>query len=200
MGSIPLQSLRSDTMASFVSHLLNPAGLALGVFAGLTYLMREAWVAGVAGVVLFSFMPGVILVYLHRAGYITDLYPDERHQRAGLLLLGALCYFGGYAVLLWLDAPVFMLVAGCTFGLNSLLVWWINQYWKISIHAVGVSGGVSVLLLAGGLCLWPSLLTVPLVAWARLRLRAHTPAQVTAGLLLGGSSTVLLRALVFSSP
>lgn len=195
-----MHSVRSHRIASFVSHLLNPAGLALGVFAGLTYLMREAWVAGITGVVLFSVMPGIILIYLHRVGYITDLYPHERSQRGSLLLLGTLCYFGGYVVLLWLDAPVFMLVAGCAFGLNSLLVWWINQYWKISIHAVGVSGGVSVLLLAGGLVLWPSLLMLPLVAWARLRLQAHTPAQVTAGLLLGGSSTMLLRALVFSAP
>jgi membrane-associated phospholipid phosphatase len=197
---IQLHSDRSERMAAFVSHVLNPAGLALGVFMVLTYLMREAWIAGATGVLLYAVMPGALLIYLHRIGFITELYPEERRQRANLLLLGALCYFCGYGILLWLDAPLLMLVAGCAFALNTLLVLWINRFWKISIHAVGVSGGVSVLLLAGGVTLWPALLALPLVAWARLRLRAHTPAQVTAGLLLGGSSTILLQALVFSAP
>jgi hypothetical protein len=195
-----LHSARSERMAAFVSHLLNPAGLALGVFVVLTYLTRDAWIAGATGVLLYAVMPGGLLVYLHRAGYITDLYPDQRGERASLLVLGALCYFFGYGVLVWLRAPVFMLVAGCAFGLNTVLVLWINRYWKISIHAVGVSGGVSVLMLAGGATLWPTLITLPLVAWARLRLRAHTPAQVTAGLALGGVSTMLLQAFVFPAP
>jgi len=188
---------RLEKIASLVSHLLNPAGLAMAVFVVLTWLTQEAWVAGVVGVLLYAIIPAIFLVYLYRAGYITDLYPDERNQRAGLLLSGALCYFAGFAVLLLLEAPVHMLIAGCTFGFNTLLVWWINQYWKISFHAVGVGGGVSVLMLAGGVSLWPALLAMPLVAWSRLRLKAHTPAQVTAGLLLGGCSTILLCVLVF---
>lgn len=199
-GENAVESGRLEKIASLVSHLLNPAGLAMGVFAVLTWLMREAWVAGMVGMLLYSIIPGVLLVYLYRAGYITALYPDERSQRGGLLMLGTLCYFAGVAVLVLLEAPLPMLVAGCAFGCNTLLVWWINQYWKISIHAVGVGGGVSVLLLAGGASLWPALLTLPLVAWARLRLRAHTLAQVTAGLLLGGCSTLLLCALIFSIP
>ncbi len=194
---VPLTETKSNRVAAWVSHVLNPAGLALVVFVVLTLLRREAWLAGVAGVVLYAVVPGLILVALHRTGVITELYPGERAQRGGLLLSGALCYFAGYGVLSWLQAPAAMLIAGCAFGLNALLVWGINQYWKISIHAVGVSGGVSVLVLAGGAPLWPSLLALPLVAWARLRVGAHTPAQVMAGLLLGGCSTLLLRAFAF---
>ncbi|MEW6755365.1 MAG: hypothetical protein AB1505_30945 [Candidatus Latescibacterota bacterium] len=183
-------------VAWLVSHLLNPAGLALLLFAGLTWLAQEAWLAGMAGAVLYSVMPGGILVWLRRSGYISELYPVERSQRAGLLLLGTLCYFAGVAVLLLLEAPIAMLIAGVAFACNTLLVWWINQYWKISIHAVGVSGAVSLLLLIGGASLWPALLALPLVAWARLHLRAHTVAQVAVGLLLGGISSALLCALV----
>lgn len=186
-------------MASLVSHLLNPAGLALLVFARLTWLIQDAWLAGAVGILLYAIVPGFLLLYLHRAGHIAALYPEERQERKNMLLLGALCYFAGFAVLLLLEAPLPMLVAGCAFGCNALLVWLINQHWKISIHAVGVSGGVSVLLLAGGTSLWPFLLTLPLVAWARLHLRAHTLGQVAAGLLLGGLSTVLLCRLLASA-
>jgi hypothetical protein len=190
---------RTQKFAFLITHLLNPAGLALVVFAMLTWLAREAWLAGAVGVLLYSVAPGLFLVYLHRAGYITALYPAERRERGGMLLLGSLCYFAGFGVLLLLHAPLPMLVAGCAFGCNAFLVWLINQHWKISIHAVGVSGGVSVLLLTGGSSLWPFLLALPLVAWSRLHLKAHTLAQVTVGLLLGGISTVLLCGLLFST-
>jgi len=191
-----VESIQLKKLASLISHLLNPSGLALAVFIMLTWLAQEAWLAGVVGVFLYSIIPALILLYLYRAGHIADLYPNERRQRAGLLLLGSLCYFLGFVVLLLLEAPVPMLVAGGAFGCNTLLVWLINRYWKISIHAVGASGGVSVLLLAGGAHLWPFLLALPLVAWARLHLKAHTPAQVAAGFLLGGCSTSLLCTLM----
>lgn len=190
-----MDDLRLRRLASVVSHLLNPAGLAFLVFGMLTWRIQEAWVAGAVGALVYAVVPGGLLVYLHRAGYITDLYPEERSERAGMLLVGSLCYFGGVAVLHYVEAPLPMLLAGCTFGCNALLVWFINHHWKISIHAVGVGGGVSVLLFSGGASLWPFLLALPLVAWARLHLRAHTPAQVTAGLLLGGVSTVILCTL-----
>lgn len=190
-----MERSRLEKLASLVSHLLNPAGLALVVFIILTWLLQDAWLAGMIGMLLYSVIPGLLLILLYRVGYIAELYPDERSQRAGLLLLGTLCYFLGFAVLLLLKAPMPMLVAGFAFGSNTLLVWLINRFWKISIHAVGVSGGVSVLLLTGGSSLWPFLLALPLVGWARLRLKAHTPAQVAAGFLLGGSATALLCAL-----
>ncbi len=182
-------------LACLLSHLLNPAGLALAVFGGLVWGHPQAWAAGAVAVVLYSLVPGVALLGLHRSGRIPALYPEERQERAGMLLAGATCYFAGVAALRWCGAPLPMLLAGATFGVNALLVWLINRHWKISIHAVGVGGGVCLLLLAGGLSRWPVLAAIPLVAWARLHLQAHTPAQVAAGLALGSLSAALLHAL-----
>ena len=195
VSDLPLRRI-----ASLVSHLLNPAALALLVFGMLAWRAPADWVAGGVGVLLYAVVPGVLLVYLFRAGHISALYPDERRERAAMLLVGSLCYFAGVAVLYWCRAPFPMLLAGCAFGCNAMLVWLINQHWKISIHAVGVGGGVSILLLSGGVSLWPFLLALPLVAWARLQLRAHTPAQVTAGLVLGSASTVTLCVLFLGGP
>ena len=187
---------RLDRGASLVSHLLNPAMVAWWVFGGLAWLVGGSWVAGIAGVAFYAVLPGLVLIFLYKIGFIEDVYPPERAQRACLLLLGAGCYFLGVVVLRIVEAPDFMLGAGWTYCGNSLLVWQINRYWKISIHAMVVSGGVLILLLAGGMWLWPLVLTLPLVAWARLQLKSHTPAQIVAGALLGGCSTGLLLSLL----
>ncbi len=186
-----------DRLASLVSHLLNPAMVAWGVFATLMWLKEEAWWAGLTGLVFYSLVPGLALLYLYRTGTIEDVYLPERRQRARLLPLGVICYLAGVVVLWLVEAPALMLGAGCTFCGMALLVWQIDRYWKISIHAAGVSGGLCIVLAATGWGLWPLSLSLPLVMWARLRLQAHTPAQVWAGAALGSVATVLLLNLVF---
>ena len=44
-----------------------------------------------------------------------------------------------------------------------------------------------------GFELWLLFLALPMVAWARLRLRSHSPAQVAVGAVLGG----LMSAVIF---
>lgn len=192
-----MEPCRLDKLASLISHALNPSVVGLGVFGGLTWMDRGAWPAGTAGVFFFSILPGTILFHLRRTGHIDQLYPNDRKQRGRLLLLGVTCYFLGSMVLLLLSAPTLMVGAGCAFCCNTLLVWLINRKWKISIHAAGVGGGLLILLLAGGTGLWSLAPALPLLAWSRLRLGSHTPAQVMAGASLGGSATGLTLGLTF---
>lgn len=184
-----------DRVASGLSHLLNPAMVAWGVFAGLAWLAGGKWWAGLTGMFFYGLVPALALLYLYCNGSISHVYLPERDQRARLLLLGAGCYFLG-CVSLWLvRAPDLILGAGCVYCGNALVVWQINRHWKISIHAVGVSGGVFLLWAASGGRLWPLSLALLLVAWARLQLQAHTLGQVLGGILLGGASAGLLLSL-----
>lgn len=181
--------------ASALSHLLNPAMVGWGVFAGLAWLAGGYWWAGLTGMFFYGLVPTVALLSMYRNGAISHVYLPERDQRARLLLLGAACYFLGFVGLWLVRAPDLMLGAGCVYCGNALVVWRINRHWKISIHAVGVSGGVLLLLAASGGRLWPLSLALLLVAWARLQLQAHTLGQVVGGILLGGASAVLLLRL-----
>ncbi|MBI2502079.1 MAG: hypothetical protein HYW07_02465 [Candidatus Latescibacteria bacterium] len=188
-----------DFLAWLISHLFNPAMVAWGVFSVLVWLKGGAWWAGLAGVVFYSLVPGVALLYLYRTGMIADVYLPERSQRARLLPLGVAWYFAGLVVLWLVSAPAPMMGAGCAFCGMALLVWQIDRFWKISIHATGVGGGLGIVLAAAGWSLWPLSLSLPLVMWARLRLQAHTPAQVWGGAVLGGAASSLLLNLFFSA-
>lgn len=183
--------LHPHRAARFLSHLLNPALLALLVF-GVQAHGQDAWLAGSVAIGAFSLIPGLLLWRLVRSGYLDHAYPDDRNQRAALLLLGALCYALGTAALRGMDAPPLMQVTAAACVVSTLLVWWINRSYKISIHAAGVGGATCVLLLSSGSAAWPCLLSWPAVAWARLYLRAHTPLQIGAGGALGAGSMALL--------
>ena len=187
----PFFRLHPHQVAHFLSHLLNPALLALLVFGVQAHVLDD-WLAGSLAIGAFSLVPGLLLWYFVRSGYLDKAYTDDRNKRATLLLLGALCYALGSAALYGIGAPPLMLITAVSCIVNTLLVWWINRSYKISIHAAGVGGATCVLLISVGSAAWPFLLSWPAVAWARLYLQAHTPMQIGAGGALGAGSTALL--------
>lgn len=182
---------RLHPVAHFLSHLLNPALLALLVFGVQAHVLGD-WLAGSVAIGTFALVPGLLLWYFVRSGYLDQAYTDDRNKRATLLLLGALCYTLGGAALYGIGAPPLMLVTAASCVVSTLLVWWINRFYKISIHAAGVGGATCVLLISLGSAAWPCLLSWPAVAWARLYLRAHTPMQVGTGGALGAGNMALL--------
>ena len=190
---------KADRTARLISHLLSPAAVALAVFASLTswHGWDRFWTCGLVGIGFFVLVPGLTLALLKLRGAIVgDVYDPPPRVRERVLLAGAACYLVGYGSLTLCAAPPVMLWGGVTFLCGSVLVWLIGKGGvKISIHAGGVSGSGIILLTVGGGELWPILVALPLVGWARLRLRAHTPAQVVAGLGMGALLAALLRPL-----
>jgi hypothetical protein len=87
----------------------------------------------------------------------------------------------------WLDAPreVYALVVAMVAGVAVALA--ISLFWKISIHTACVAGSVAVLTIVLGGAFVALGAVVLAVGWARVTLRDHTAAQVTAGALVGAA-------------
>ena len=85
---------------------------------------------------------------------------------------------------MWPAPADFRMLAAANF-LQALLFMLITLRWKISLHSAA-AGSLTVLGVAAfsmsGLYL---ALTVPLIAWARVRLQRHTLMQTVAGAALG---------------
>ena len=179
--------------ARFLSHLFSPAAMAVWVFAGLGILRpgETDWKALGIALALFTLLPCAVMVLLRRRG-LEDVYAPEPALRQRILLMGTACYLTGFLVLSAVDAAPIMTWSAASITLAAAAVRVIDRFWKISIHSVGVAAGVFVLVTVGGAGQWPQLAAPPLVAWARLRLGAHTVPQLLAGILLGALVPALL--------
>lgn len=60
----------------------------------------------------------------------------------------------------------------------------ITQFWKISIHASGISGPATFLTHQLGVGMIPFALLILPISWARIKLKAHDIYQVMAGILV----------------
>jgi hypothetical protein len=178
-----------DRIAVVVSEVLAPAVLVavllltVGWHAGETPGVSRWW--GLPGALFAAVIPLGYVLHGVRKGRLTNHHIPERAARRIPLLFGTASLVAGLLLLLALGAPREVLALLTTGGVGLAIFALVTHWWKMSIHAGVASGTVAALTVIYGAV---ALLGVPLVllgCWARVRLTAHTPAQVVVGAMVG---------------
>ena len=147
---------------------------------------------GLLGAVFAIGLPYAYIAWLIRTGGATDRHVSRREDRPKVLVAVLLCLAAGIAVLVFLGAPpllIWLLVGEVLLVLACLVI---SKIWKISMHSAVAAGTMAALVVVLGPWALLAGVAVVLVSWGRVVLRDHTPAQVTAGAVLGGAVLSLL--------
>ena len=140
--------------------------------------------------------PLAVIIFMMRAGKVSDSSISHRRERGVPFLVTALCYLGVYLFMTHIRAPHWLAMFYAGACASTVMAFVINLFWKISAHGM-VMGGLCAMVLfiavKGLAVVWmmPWITGVVLIAGAvgsaRLYLGRHTPWQVYAGLLLGAA-------------
>jgi len=188
-------------IAHFISYVFHP--LLMPTY-GLAFLFKlkfyffysfpfEAKLAIIAIVFLnTAFMPSLFFLFLRYRKVISSLKMENKNERIIPFIITAVFYYGTFYILRRFNLPplVYYLIFGSFCLIIISLI--INFWWKISIHTIAI-GGLTGAFIAIGLYLSMNLLLLVAlcvfvagcIGFARLKLMAHTPAQVYMGFLLG---------------
>ena len=186
-----------DRIARIVSEVFAPAVLVaallltVGWHAGDQPGVSRWW--GLPGALFAAVIPLGYVLHGVRAGRFTDHHIPERADRRIPLIFGTGSLVAGLILLIVLGAPreVLALLAAGGVGLGVFAL--VTHWWKMSIHAGVAAGTVAALTAVYGPV---ALIGAPLVVlggWARVRLTAHTPAQVVVGAMAGA----LIAGIIF---
>jgi membrane-associated phospholipid phosphatase len=193
---ITLQKLLARTV-SVIFHPLNAPTYGLififtaGTYVSLLPFEAKKLITLVIGINTLV-LPLVMIPLFHRLGIIKSIHMPDHKERLVPIVFTLIPYAFSFYFLRKLPipniVPLYMLAATATVVLTLIVTIW----WKISIHMVGI-GGLAGLVFAFALIyqanvlvfLVLSFLFAGIVAWARLSLKAHNPAQVYSGFLLG---------------
>lgn len=144
-------------------------------------------------------LPLLSALLLLKMNQISSLAMKAREERKIPYLASAFFYFTESYFLMNTEVPVLVkaLMFGATLLVVSVLL--VNLFWKISAHMVGI-GGLCGMMIAVSYRIQINLhfviillfLIAGLVAFSRLKLSAHSPAQVYIGFLLGVSVQLIL--------
>ncbi len=157
------------------------------------------WLWSVVYMLLAVVAPLTFLIWQVLHGRVTDLDVHLREQRKAALLVSIAGFGAAWVALVLGHAHPFLTVLAGTGLMQWLAIFIITTRWKISIHAASATGVSLLLIRMFGSPTAPFLVSIPLVAWSRIKLRHHTPAQTFAGICLGltifALGTVLTPAL-----
>jgi len=135
--------------------------------------------------VLFSsILPFSSILYFKKIGKISSLEAPIRKQRLELLVMSSLFNSIAFALLHYFDASDIVQGLMFCYAINTVITWLITRYWKISIHMIGLGGPFVALLLSGYNNLFLMALIIILVYLSRIKLKAHSHAQLIAGTFL----------------
>ena len=157
-------------------------------------------IAVVGTFVLTCALPLSAIGILMLRGKVKDIQIEDSKERT-VPFIYSLCGFGFWSYLMnsVLHAPAYigLTCIGATVAIGLIAL--INRWWKISAHMTGIGGlfggllsyclGIGAIPTWSTWCTW--LIGALVVMYARLRLNAHTGAQVSAGYLLGILCTFL---------
>ncbi len=189
-------------VSRILSDVFNP--LANAVAAFLIIIATDANhqgaskpLAAATAILFAAALPLSALLVMKRRGLITNVNIDRREQRTRPFLLGILCYTAGFLCLKLFQAP--RLAQGLMFcyAVNTAVILAITRYWKISVHATGISGPLVALYYQLGATVLPYFSLIPLVCVSRVVLRKHTVGQVVAGTALGLTATAAQISFLF---
>ena len=191
-----LAQTRSEYVAGRVSRMTNPLIVALPLFfaVSLSAAPDLFHALGWWGILAAGISVGPLLFIRRgvRRGSFSDAHVSIRAQRLIPLSFGLLCMLL-VLLIVWLTGAPRPLVAAvvATLGATGIAtaITHLARY-KMSLHLVGVSGSLTLCVLRFGapaLLLFPLL---PVVFWARWKVRAHTPDQAATGSLLAILATV----------
>lgn len=181
---------RSQRLAHLISEVFSPVYqvffmlLVVGIHsAGLA----EGLLLGAVASLFAGGIPYLILATGVRRGRFTDMHLSRREERPIMMAIGLASVALGLGLMVLLDAPreLFALVGAMVAGVAAALL--ISSFWKISIHTSVTAGSATILAIVFGP--WTLLLgsVVVAVAWARVRLGAHTVSQVLVGAAVGAA-------------
>lgn len=188
--------------AHLISIIFNPVSVSTIVFpilivtdGGVTSQDKALFLAIV--ILVTSIVPLTHVAFLMRRGKVDSFDVDARVKRLGPLAVGVAGYLAAFAGLSILQAPAIVRGLMFCYAVNTLLVLIITRWWKVSIHATGISGPLVALSYNFGMTAAPLYVLIPIVGGSRIILKKHSFAQVAAGVAIGLALTAIQLRFLF---
>jgi hypothetical protein len=192
-----IETFLARFISALIHPLLMPTFAVVILFSLSTYISFSVSTQAKRLIILIIFIntaiaPLFVILFFKKIGYISNLLLNERTDRIYPTTVTLFLYMFTWYLFRQANLPGLLnfFIIGATILTFVGLV--ITFYWKISIHMMSV-GGFTGFLISASLALKydiPFLILLSIVisgmlGTARIKLNAHTPAQVYAGYSVG---------------
>ncbi len=165
----------------YFSYIASAPIVAFLTFLALAITESAQLGQAIISVVFASLIPITVVVYLRGLRDFPNMTFPSGAARIKPFVIAITGYAFGFLALVSMRAPVLIRGLMLAYMINTTAMLAITTFWKISIHAAGVTGPLSFVIFRLGLwSIFLYLLVIP-VALIKLRFREHTAWQLIAG-------------------
>lgn len=190
----------SHKLARFISTLFVPPSFTIIIFTIFAFTLESEPIKQVVTnliALVFGFIaPIVLFLILRKKGKLADQDASIKEQRTIPFVIAIVFYLIGLWIMIKYDLNIISIAFWFCYISNTIITIFINRFWKISAHAMGVAGPFSAMVFVFG---WLGIILLPiviLIGWARIELKCHTLTQVIAGILLAFISVYIQMSLI----
>jgi hypothetical protein len=188
---------RIDRFAKAVSAIFHPLIIVIPTMVivttqqGSTIWQSLFWTF--LAVCIVNLPMAFLIFYGVRSGRYSDPSISIRAQRHSLYAVGGFCMVVLVALLIFGKAPIILTACLIAATLATAISFMINRrFTKLSLHSVGMAGCATVLILTIPMLGIAMALFGPLLAWARIHLKHHTPLQILIGWMVSVFSVLIV--------
>ncbi len=179
-----------DKLAALISAIVNPVFVVIFVACEFVFFNLNSWADTFRwmGITLgiTAVLPIGYIAYLVKTGYLADIYMPDREKRLKPMVVIFSWLVVSLFILRLLHAPPVMLLLVDVIIGQLVLLGLITTRWKISFHSATIMSATAVMAVIHSESVLILSALVPVVGWARIRLKRHTLMQVVAGAIVGG--------------
>jgi hypothetical protein len=174
-----------DKFATLVSYIFHPLLVVIPTLViaivQTGYSLIEALLWTILAVCVVNVPMAFLILYGVRSGRYSDASISVKEQRTSIYAVGGACLVVLLIILILGSAPPVIIACLISAVMATIAGYIINRYTKLSLHSAAMAGCVTVLLLTTPVLGVIGALFMPLVGWARIRLKHHTVFQILIG-------------------
>ncbi len=132
-------------------------------------------------------IPYLYVSLLYRKKEINDMHIPKKENRIKPLLVSCVSYTMCFVILYILNGPLFLKSIFAVSVVSTVIFTIITYFWKISLHSSWITFIVITFNILFGRWMLLMIPLIPVIGWARVRIKKHTINQVILGV---GISTI----------
>lgn len=187
---------------SWIFHpftIVIPTTLILMMQQGISFWQSLFWT--LLSICVANLPMAVLLIYGIRSGHFSDLSVSIREQRKSIYTVYSISTAILLAILVFGKAPSVLTACISAVIITTVIGFVINHYFtKLSIHAIVMAGCTTALIIMAPMIGIVMVMFTVLVAWARIRLKHHTPLQILIGWVIPALSVLVVFPMFHLAP
>ncbi len=199
-----------NKLAQFISVIAHPIFLPTWMFlilvsSGLCNIYNTNITIVFSTIFVTTFViPMIFMFILKKVGVIKSITMERREDRFIPLIIMVIFLYTTQTLFRDVTALGFFNFFIVCNTILCCIVFWINIYWKISLHAIGCGSLVSIIFILASISaeiflpyLFASIIISGVVGSARLYLKSHSTSQVYTGFAVGFITVLIIYSILW---